>query len=83
MRVNSSVEWLSLVRVASMYFRTCNCQFLQHDNNIGADGARAIADAISVNSSVQELYLVRLSPSIALVFISFIVLNVAVLHFRL
>ena len=32
----------------------------QAGNNIGADGARAIADAMLVNSSVQFLYLVSL-----------------------
>ncbi len=33
----------------------------QSNNGIGDDGARAIADAMSVNSSVQTLDLVRLS----------------------
>jgi hypothetical protein len=32
----------------------------QHGNGIGADGARAIADAMRTNSSVQYLSLVRL-----------------------
>jgi hypothetical protein len=32
----------------------------QHGNNIGADGARAISDAIRTNSSVQKLKLVRM-----------------------
>ncbi len=32
----------------------------QGSNDIGDDGARAIADAMLVNSSVQELDLVRL-----------------------
>jgi hypothetical protein len=31
----------------------------QNNNQIGADGARAVADAIRVNSSVQLLSLVR------------------------
>jgi hypothetical protein len=32
----------------------------QDENNIGADGARAVADAMRFNSSVQELWLVRM-----------------------
>ena len=32
----------------------------QNNNGIGDDGARAIADAMRVNSSVRELWLVRL-----------------------
>jgi hypothetical protein len=32
----------------------------QNDNNIGDNGARAIADAIRTNSSVQLLNLVRM-----------------------
>ncbi len=32
----------------------------QNNNGIGDDGARAIADAMRVNSSVQGLWLVRL-----------------------
>ena len=31
----------------------------QQGNNIGADGARAVADFMRGNSSVQELWLVR------------------------
>ncbi len=32
---------------------------LQGSNNIGADGAGSIADAMRNNSTVKELYLVR------------------------
>jgi hypothetical protein len=33
---------------------------LQKNNKIGDDGARAIADAMRTNSSVQKLWLVRI-----------------------
>ena len=76
MRVNSSVQGLYLVRLCclvlldvcftyvSLKFPFC-FSFLalnvsQSDNKFGDDGARAIADAMRVNSSVQQLGLVRL-----------------------
>jgi hypothetical protein len=42
--------------------------FLQGYNNIRADGARCIADAMRTNGSVKELYLVRwiFFPDVAL-----------------
>ena len=76
MRVNSSVQTLSLVRLCCgmlldvfFTFVSLNVPFLfqcltlnvsQSSNKIGDDGARAVADAMRVNSSVQTLWLVRL-----------------------
>ena len=76
MRVNSSVQTLDLVRLCCRMlldvfftFVSLNAPFLfqcltlnvsQGHNKIGDDGARAVADAMRVNSSVQQLYLVRL-----------------------
>ena len=75
MRVNSSVQTLNLVRLCccmllDVFFTFVSLKFLllfqylnlnvsQWTNNIGSDGARAIADAMRVNSSVQTLDLVR------------------------
>ena len=75
MRVNSSVQQLHLVRLCCRVlldvcftFVSLNSPFcipfltlivLQKKSNIGDDGAMAIADVMRVNSSVQELYLVR------------------------
>ena len=76
MRVNSSVQRLELVRLCCRMlldvfftFVSLNAPFLfqcptlnvsQSSNKIGDDGARAVADAMLVNSSVQRLSLVRL-----------------------
>ena len=76
MRVNSSVQQLGLVRLCccmllDVFFTFLSLKFLlliqcmtlngsQQNNRIGADGARVIADAMRVNSSVQRLWLVRL-----------------------
>ena len=50
----------------------------QDSNNIGDDGARAIADAMRVNSSVQQLHLVRLCCRMLLdVCFTFVLLNFA------
>ncbi len=70
------LQRLNLVRLFSVFFvafppsphvPSCACGsppliriISQDNNNIGADGARAIADAIRTNSSVRELYLVRM-----------------------
>ena len=76
MRVNSSLQWLDLVRLCcctllDIFFTCVSLKFpfcfsflalnvSQSNNEIGDDGARAIADAMRVNSSVQTLRLVRL-----------------------
>ena len=76
MRVNSSVQLLNLVRLCcrmllDVFFTFVSLKFLflfqcltlnvsQSINKIGDDGARAVADAMRVNSSVQTLDLVRL-----------------------
>ena len=41
-------------------FQCLTLNVSQGSNTIGDDGARAIADAMRVNSSVQKLHLVRL-----------------------
>ena len=48
-----SLEFLLLIQCLAL-------NVSQYNNNIGAEGSRAIADAMRVNSSVQELRLVRL-----------------------
>ena len=76
MRVNSSVQTLDLVRLCcctllDIFFTCVSLKFpfcfsflalnvSQRNNKFGDDGARAIADAMRVNSSVQQLWLVRL-----------------------
>ena len=42
------------------FFNLFTLNVSQDSSKIGADGARAIADAMRVNSSVQKLVLVRL-----------------------
>ena len=42
------------------FFNFFDLNASQWSNKIGADGAMSIADAMRVNSSVQELRLVRL-----------------------
>ncbi len=75
MRVNSSVQQLWLVRFCccmlldvfftfvSLNFPFCSAlpalNVSQDGSNIGADGAMAIANTMRVNSSVQQLWLVR------------------------
>ena len=65
----SRVKKLNLVRFFSVLFLFCflavfpvssllNCIDSQGENNIGDDGAKAIAEALRSNSSVQRLYLV-------------------------
>ena len=49
-----SVSFFAVFPVSSLLNRIVS----QHSNSIGADGARAIADAMRTNSSVKELYLV-------------------------
>ena len=89
MRVNSSVQMLYLVRLCCLVlpyifftFVSLHVPFLfqcltlnvsQGSNTIGDDGARAIADAMRVNSSVQTLQLVRLCCLVLLdVFFTFV-----------
>ena len=45
---------------APFLFQCLTLNVSQSSNNIGADGASAIADAMRVNSSVHNLSLVRL-----------------------
>ena len=59
------------------FFNFLTLNVSQDSNNIGDDGASAIADAMRVNSSVHDLSLVRFCCGMLLsVFFTFVSLNV-------
>ena len=62
---------------APFLFQCLTLNVSQDNNKFGADGARAVADAMRVNSSVQTLDLVRFCCGMLLsVFFTFVSLNV-------